>query len=166
EPHRRDPADLNRNDARDAGNGAPAQIDVYTGDNVRWADVTVPAGLDVVDQRLEAHGFTPADGIVLEGKAMDLATGRPVAAQVRLERIEPKTTGGHRYEVAAQAAADAQGRWVLKNAPAGWYRVVVAADAFVPRVAGYARFDDQPRWASYDCGLSRPAPVSGRVTDD
>jgi hypothetical protein len=33
-------------------------------------------------------------------------------------------------------------------------------------VAGYARFDDEPRWQSYDCGLARPATVSGRVTDD
>ena len=103
---------------------------------------------------------------MLEGKVTDLATGRPVAARMRLERIEPQSKGGYRYEVAAQAAADAQGRWVLKKAPAGWYRVVVEADGFVPRVAGYAQFDDQPRWQSYDCGLSRPAPVSGRVTDD
>ena len=55
---------------------------------------------------------------------------------------------------------------MLKKAPAGWVRVVVEADGFVPRVAGYARFDDQPRWQSYDCGLARPATVSGRVTDD
>ena len=26
-------------------------------------------------------------------------------------------------------------------------------------------FDDQPRWQSYDGGLSRPAPVSGRIID-
>ena len=55
---------------------------------------------------------------------------------------------------------------MLKKAPAGWVRVVVEADGFVPRVAGYARFDEQPRWQSYDCGLARSAPVSGRVTDE
>ncbi len=68
--------------------------------------------------------------------------------------------------MAAQAAADVQGRWALKKAPAGWHRVVVEAEGFVARVAGYAHFDDQPRWHSYDAGLSRSAPVSGRVTDD
>ncbi len=32
-----------------------------------------------------------------------------------------------------------------KKAPAGWYRVVVEADGFVPRVASYARFDPEVR---------------------
>ena len=163
---RRLPADLNPIDARDADKGPPAQIDVYTGGNLRWSDVIVPKGLEVVDQRLEAHGFTPADGIVLEGKVTDLATGRPSprgcawSGSSRRRRADIATTS------AARAVADAQGRWVLKKAPAGWHRVVVEADGFVPRIVGYAQFDDQPRWASYDCGLSRPAPVSGRVTDD
>ena len=28
------------------------------------------------------------------------------------------------------------------------------------------KLDDQPTWHSYACGLARPAPVSGRVTDE
>src|SRR5262249_25451991 len=99
---RRLPADLNPTGARDAKPGLPARIDVYTGGGLRWPDVTVPKGLDVDDQRLEGHGFTIADGIVLEGKVTDLATGKPVAARVRLERIEPQRTGGYRYETAAR----------------------------------------------------------------
>jgi hypothetical protein len=162
---RRLPAGINPTDPRDADKGPPAEIEVYTGGPLRWSDVTVPEGLEVIDHRLEGHGFTVADGIVLEGTVTDLATGRPVAAGARLERIEPQETGGYRYEVAARADVDARGRWVLKQTPAGWYRVVVEAVGFVPRIAGYAKFD-QPRWASYDCGLSRPAPVSGRVIDD
>jgi hypothetical protein len=54
---------------------------------------------------------------------------------------------------------------VLKKVPVGWARIVVEADGFVPRIAGYAQFDDQPQWASYDCGLARSAEVSGRVID-
>ncbi len=160
------PADFNPTDARDAETGPPAQIDVYTGGQLRWSDLTVPAGLEVVDERLEAHGFTTADGVVLEGKVIDLATKQPLAARVRLERIEPQPKGGYHYEAVAEAAADAQGHWVLKKTPAGWYRVVVEADGFVPRVAGYGQFDDQPRWYSYNGKLARPGPVSGRVTDD
>jgi len=162
------PTDLNPTDAGDASKGPPAQIDVYTGGNVRWSDVTVPKGLftKIIDQRLEAHGFTPADGIVLEGKIIDPATKRPIAGRVRLERVEPQTKGGYRYTKAADAPADAKGHWVLKRAPAGWHRVVVEADGYAPRVVGYAQFDDQPRWSSYDCRLSRPATVSGRVTDE
>jgi hypothetical protein len=160
------PADLNLTDPRDADSGPPSQIDVYTGGNIKWADVTVPKGLQIVDQRLEAHGFTALDGVVLEGRVTDLATSKPVAAKVRLERIEAQPKGGYRYATVAQAAADADGHWVLKKAPAGWYRVVIQAEGFVSRVIGYLKTDDQPRWHGYDGGLARPATVAGRLTDD
>lgn len=167
---RRLPADLGSIDRGAAGKDKekdpPAQIDAYTGGNLRWSDVTVPRGLEIIDERLEAHGFTLADGLVLEGKVTDLSTGRPVAARVRLEWIEPQTKGGYRHEVAARALADAQGRWVLKKAPAGWHRLIVEADGFVARVAGYTRSDGHPRWSSHDCGLLPAATVSGRITDD
>lgn len=160
------PADINPMGAGGADKGPPAQIDVYTGGNIRWSDVKVPEGLEVVDERMEAHGFTPADGIVLEGKVQDLATQQPVAARMRLQRIEPQQTGGYQYTVVAEAIADAQGHWVLKKAPAGWHRVVIEADGYVPRVVGYARFDDQPRWQSYHGVLARAAAVSGSVVDE
>jgi hypothetical protein len=163
---RRLPSDLKPDDVLAADQGPPSQIDVYSGVNLRWSDVTVPRDLKVVDERLEAHGFTLADGIVLEGKLLDLATRKPIAGRMRLERVEPREKGGYQYPVVSETAAGADGRWVLKKAPAGWHRVVIEADGFVPRVVGYAQFDDQPRWHSYDCGLLRAAPVSGRVTDD
>ncbi|MDR3634407.1 MAG: carboxypeptidase-like regulatory domain-containing protein [Isosphaeraceae bacterium] len=160
------PADLNPTDPDDAGNGPPSHIEVYTGGNVRWADVTVPDGLQVADQRLEAHGFAAADGTVLEGKVVDLATQRPIAARMRLQRVEPQPKGGYQYAPVADTPADAQGRWVLKKVPAGWQRVVIEADGYVPRVIGYGQFDGQPCWYSYNGGLSRAATVAGRVTDD
>jgi hypothetical protein len=152
---------------RDADTCPPPQIDVYTGGNVRWSDVTIPEGIEVIDEQLEAHGFTLADGTVLEGKVVDLATRQPLAARMRLERIEQGPKGSNRYTAVAEAAADAQGRWVLKHAPAGWYRVVVAAEGYVPRwVDNYSNTDGQPGWYSYNRGLSRPASVSGRVADE
>lgn len=157
------PADLNPTDAGDTG--PPAQIDVYTA-GLRWVDLTVPGGIEVDDRRLEAHGFTADDGVVLEGKVNDLATKRPIAATIRLQRVEPQKPGGYSDPVVAETRANAQGHWVLKHAPEGRVRLVVEADGFVPRVAGYDRFDDQPRWQSYDCGLSISAPVSGRITDE
>jgi hypothetical protein len=157
------PTDLNPTDPGDTG--PPSQIDVFTG-GLRWADVTVPEGIEVVDQRLVAHGFAADDGIVIEGKVTDLATGQPIAATMRLQRVEPQKQGGYLYPVVAETKADAKGHWVLRKAPAGWVRVVVEAQGFVPRVAGYARFDEQPRWQSYDSALSRSAPVSGRITDE
>ncbi len=160
---RKMPADLNPTGAGDAS--PPSQIDVFTA-GIDWAAVAVPQGIEIVDQRLVAHGFTAEDGAVIEGKVTDLATGRPLAATMRLQRVEPQQKGGYLYPNVAEAKADDGGRWVLKKAPAAWVRVVVEADGFVPRVAGYAQFDQQPRWHSYDCGLSRSAPVSGRITDE
>jgi hypothetical protein len=163
---RKMPADLNPTDPRDAEGGPPSQLDVYTGGNLRWSDVTVPAEIELIDNRLEAHGFTTADGIVIEGKVIDLATKQPVTARASLQRVEPQQTGGYHYPVVVETAAGPQGRWVLKKVRAGWYRVVIDAEEFVPRVVGYAQFDDQPGWYSYDSGLSRQAPVSGRITDE
>ena len=84
------PADLNPTEPADTS--PPAQIDVYTA-GIDWADVTVPAGLEVVDQRLVAHGFTAADGVVLEGKVTDLSTRQPIAATIKLQRVEPQDEG-------------------------------------------------------------------------
>jgi hypothetical protein len=160
------PADLNPTNPKDAADGPPSQIDVYTGGNIRWADVIVPKGLKIVDDRLEAHGFTLADGVVLQGKVTDLETSKPVTAKVRLERVEPQKKGGYRYPTVAVTTTDAQGDWVMKKTAEGWYRLVVQADNYVPRLVGFAKFDDQPRWLVYDCGLARAGPVSGRVLDD
>jgi hypothetical protein len=142
------------------------QIDVYAGGNIKWADVKVPGGIEVVDNRLEAHGFKTTDGTVLEGNLYDLAGAAPLAGRMELQKVEPQETGGYQYTTVATAVADADGRWVLKSAPAGWYRVVLAAEGYVARVAGYNQFDEQPRWHSYAAGLSRAALVTGVVTDD
>jgi hypothetical protein len=160
------PADLNPTDAGDRKGGPPAQIEIYTGGNIKWADVRVPDGLTVVDERLQAHGFTSADGTVLEGEVVDLATQKPVAAKVRLESIEPQRTGGYRYSPVAHAAADAEGHWVLKKASTGWYRIIAESAGYVPRVLGYLKIDDQPHWLRYDTGLARPAVLAGRVIDN
>ncbi|MBI2825128.1 MAG: carboxypeptidase regulatory-like domain-containing protein [Planctomycetia bacterium] len=150
----------------DPDDGPPAQLDIYAGGGVRWADVVLPANLKVTDERLEAHGFAAADGTVLEGTVIDLATRRPIPARIKLERVEPQPKGGYLYPGAAETVADDKGHWVLKKAPAGWYRIVVDADGYVARIVGHARFDDQPSWHSYDSGLARPVTVSGKITDE
>jgi hypothetical protein len=52
----------------------------------------------------------------------------------------------------------------MKKAPADG-RVVVEADGYVPRVVGRP-LNQRPHWQSYNCGLSRPGPVSGRISDN
>lgn len=152
-------------DPKDAENGPPAQIDVYTGGNIKWEDVRVPPGLKVKDMRLEAHGYTQADGVVLEGKVVDLVTRKPLSAMMRLERVEPQPKGGHKYVYAAGAVSGVGGHWVLKKAPAGWHRIVIEAPGYVAREVGGDIFD-QPKWQSYDTELVRGALVAGRVSDD
>lgn len=148
------------------GDAPVPQIDVYAGGNINWADVVVPEGIDVVDNRLEAHGFTVADGTVIEGAVHDLTTGTPLGGTMRLQLVEPRAEGGYRYtDVKTVAAAD-DGHWVLTSAPTGWHRIVVSADGYVPRIVGYAIFDEQPKWSSYDTALSRAVSVSGTVTDN
>lgn len=165
---RRMPADLRpRGEAAQAGEGdVPVpEIVVYAGGRVRWEEVKVPEGVEVVDRRLEAHGFRPGDGTVFQGTVTDLAGGTPLPARVTLQKIEPRQNGGYDYPDAATTTADANGRWVLKSVPEGWYRIVAEADGYVPRVVANERSDAQPRWAEYDSRLAKPAPVAGRVTD-
>ncbi len=157
---------LRQADMGDDKTGPPTQVEVYTGSNVHWADVIVPKGIKVIDDRLEAHGVTPADGTVLEGTITDLETTKSLAGRVELQLIDSQKKGGYRYSVLAEAAADAQGHWVLKHAPVGWVRIVLLADGYVPRVVGYAKHDGEPGWHAYNGALLRPAAVSGRVADD
>ncbi|WP_165223797.1 MSCRAMM family protein [Aquisphaera insulae] len=160
------PPSLNPTDPVDAGLGPPTELHIWTGGNVKWADVVVPEGLKVVDERLEAHGFKAADGTVIEGTAIDLATKAPAAATAELRRIEPKKTGGYDYTTAAEAKADEKGRWVFRNVPSGWYQVVVHGRGFASRVVGHVRPDGQPHWQDFKAGLARPAAISGRVVDE
>lgn len=144
--------------------GPPLRIDVYTGGNIQWADVKIPQGLEVDDRRLESHGFTLADRVVLEGKVIDLDTNQPLAAHVFLAKYERNPDGG-KYVREKEVLADAEGQWVLKNVPTGSYDLIIEADGYVPRLIGFEEFGDQPGWARYDSGLARPGPLSGRVTD-
>lgn len=159
------PPDLRRISESDVRLGPPTTLDIYTGGNVKWSDVLMPKDLTVIDKRLEAHGFTLSDGVVLEGKLVDVEQKKPIDGRLRLELVEPQKTGGYQHKLIKEVKSDKNGRWVVKNAPSGWFRLVAVADGYVSRVIAYEKFDDEPRWASYDCGMLCPAPVTGRVVD-
>lgn len=160
------PADLNPTDLKDAKSGPPSQIDVYTGGNIRWADVVVPEGIEVIDQRLEAHGYTAADGEVVEGKVVDVENNRPLAAKIRLEKSAAQAKQGEQPAAVVEVAAGPDGNWVVRKVPEGTFRVLVELDGYAPRLAGYVTADTQPGWRTIDCGLARAANVSGWVFDE
>ena len=153
--------------SRMADDGSPIpRIDVYAGGSINWDEVKVPEGIDVVDNRLVAHGFTLEDRTVLEGSVTDLESGASLAAEVQLQLIETQESGGYKYTIVRALKTDAGGHWVIRNAPAGWYQLVAVADGYASRILGYGRFEDQPVWNAYNAGLARQASVSGRVIDD
>src|SRR5262249_16692271 len=91
---------------------------------------------------------------------------KPLAGKLRLQCVEAQPKGGYRYPSLIEAAINANGHWVLKQVPAGWYRVVIEADGYAPRVVAYGKFDEQPKWQAYDCGWRAPGPIAGRVVDE
>ena len=157
------PPDLNPTDRKN-NDSPPAEITLYTGGNISWDDVVVPDGIEVVDNRMEAHGYTASDGAVLEGTIADLATGDTIAGHVVLQEIKPKETGGYDYNTIKEVTANKEGKWVIKKTPAGWFQIVAAAEGFVPRIVGHIKVDEQPSWQAYHGQLAKPATVSGQVT--
>lgn len=141
-----------------------AQIDVYTA-NIPWADVVVPAGIEVIDERLETHGLSVSDGIVVGGHIKEPVGGKPLVATVRVQRIDTSKEQGYVYTDLAESKSNPDGNWVVKNLPPAWVRVVIEADGYVPRVVGHARFYNQPQWKSFDSELAPPVVITGRVTD-
>jgi hypothetical protein len=96
----------------------------------------------------------------------DLTTGKPLAARMRLVRIDRNTEGGYDYVEVASADADDAGRWVVKNAPPGVHQVTLSANGYASRVAGYVELGDQPGWSGFNADLSPAVALSGTVTDD
>jgi hypothetical protein len=160
------PPDFNPTGPQDKDDGPPVEIEIFTGGDIRFEDIVMPQGVTVIDNRLVAHGFRPADGSVLEGSVVDLADGKPLPAKARIERYERNENGESSYVAAADTIADAKGRWIIKKAPAGDFRVVVESDGYVPRIAGHVRVEEEPRWKKLDTALSKPGPVTGKVVDE
>lgn len=137
-------------------------LHVYAGGRVKWADVRVPTGITVTDERLEAHGFSLNDGTVLQGQITDLVTGKPLSGKASLQLIKPKKTGGYDYETKLSVDA-VEGKWVIKSAPEGWYQVVVSAPGYVDRVAQHLIVKSVPLWVGVNAELVRPTRITGVV---
>lgn len=142
----------------------PPVIEIYAA-SVRWAEVQIPDGIEVIDQRLEAHGYSKEDGRVIEGTIVDAHTGKPVRASVRVEHIVPKSSGGYDYSVERSIETNQQGHWHFTEFSDQWSRIVAEADGYAPRVIQYVRYDRQPGWEEANTSLNKAAELSGRVVD-
>ena len=149
----------------EAGDPVP-QLKAYVGGNIDWDDVVIPEGIEVVDMRLEAHGFTLADGNVIEGTVRDRVTGEPLAANMRLVRLDRKEEGGYDYITVESVTCDEQGHWVFTSVPAGQYQINLSADGYSPQMAGYANLSDQPSWSDHNAELAPAVALSGIVADE
>lgn len=75
--------------ARPDEEGPYPEIHLYLAGQVKWEDVKVPEGVEVIDERLAAHGFADTDGTVLEGQVNDIETKRGMVAHIELQLIMP-----------------------------------------------------------------------------
>ena len=147
---------------------APPRIDVYIGGGLlEWANVTVPAGVRVRDERAPAAGVNPGDGAVVRVNITDMATTRPVAgARVVLAR---RTSGAANtppaYETVSSGISDGSGRAQMEKIPAGSYRVSVTATGYADRLLGYANIGERT-FKQYYVDLAHIADVHGKVTDE
>lgn len=160
------PVDIGTPDAREGTGEPPLQIDVYVA-NIKWEDVKVPEGVTVNDQRMSAHGFSIADGHVLEGKVLDSETKKPLAARVVFQKNVKQDDGSQKDVAEKEISTDADGKWVSKKTPTDWNRLIVEADGYVSRSIGWNNLDpEQPRWQSYETTLAKPGKVSGKITGE
>ena len=152
-------------EARPDEEGPFPEIHLYPAGRVKWEDVKVPEGIEVIDERLAAHGYAATDGTVLEGQINDIETKTGMVGHIELQLIKTPKTGGYEYETILQTDSDAKGNWVLKSVPIGWYQVVASAEGYVTRTVTHERVEGGPRWVGVETVLAQPGPVSGIVVD-
>lgn len=141
-----------------------ATVTVYTA-ALRWSEVQIPEGIEVVDNRLEAHGFKLSDGRVIEGH-VNAHPVKPLKARIRVEELVPRKTGGYDYQTLTTIETDAKGHWAIRNFGEKWCRLVVECEGYATRIAGHVRYDRQPGWEYMGTVLFPQGSIEGRVVDD
>ena len=142
----------------------PPRIDLYSA-KIDWDMVLLPEGIEVIDRRLSVHGFTDADGNVMEGLVTDLSTGQPMSAIVNVLEDEQSQRIPRLPRIIASTTSGPDGKWVLKNVPNARVKVVVEAEGYAPRIAGDDILDHRKHWKDYSIVLLKSSPLSAIVTD-
>ena len=138
------------------------RLDVYLTDRIDWKKITVPQGVQLIDER-KTVGAKPASGGVIRGDVFDIATGKPVnGATVQVERQQPKKPDA--WETVVSATSNANGRFELEKIPAGNYRLTVSANKYAPRMIGYEEIMDGTAQRRV-IELSAASKLTGTVID-
>ncbi|MCO6045645.1 hypothetical protein NG895_17240 [Aeoliella sp. ICT_H6.2] len=156
-------AGLDPTDPADRAKGPPTVLTIYTGGNIEWDQVKLPEGVEVVDNRLSAHGFTEQDGYVCQGQLIDLESDQPIAGKLVVELMEAPKTGGYKYTQAMEVDTEDDGNWTIKNVPDGRYRLIAESEGYVPRVVGHVSHEGSAKWREFACRLAKPVEFAGRV---
>ena len=152
---------------RTEATGPPSQIDVYTGGNVRWADVKVPGGAGG-DRRetgsawIHVGGWRRARGEDHRpgGQAADRRTGQAAADGAPRAGARALHRGGRGRGRRKRALGPEEGPRRLVPGRR-WRRTGTCPGSWAMPSS-----TTSPTGPSYDGRLSRNAPVSGQVTDD
>jgi hypothetical protein len=161
-----------------AGALPPPRMDVYVAEGrIDWERVQVPAGVRIVDERALAHGYKPEDGSVVVGTVYDMLTSKPVAgvevtAEHQVQPPQPpdnfdvsKNPPKPSWEKVASTIGDADGRFELKNIPAGGYQLVVRCTGYAPRALEWISFEAHTYKSFPAIQLSPAIEATGKVLD-
>lgn len=148
-----------------AGTSPVLEIELYIGGLVKWSDVVVPEGIEVVDNTLATHGYKLSDGVVLEGTVLDKATQLPLVATIELKSVDRGKGSGEKNATVQSLATDAKGNWVLRRIKAGFYQLDARCPGYAARRLSYLNITDDPSWQRIDGALSKSQIVEGSVVD-
>jgi hypothetical protein len=137
------------------------RIDAYVGGGgIDFSQVKLAAAIVVTEERASAAGF--ANGPVLAGDVYDMHTSKPVpGAQITVDRYDNEQ---RKYLTIAEADTDPLGHFTITGFAPGSARVVVSADKYATRLAGFAMLsaDSLKR---YTVQLAEAATIRGQVVD-
>ncbi len=142
------------------------RIDVYVGAlpvGIDWAQITVPGGITVKDERAAGPKKTTPVESLFHGVIYNMANGKTIGG-ARLE-AQQYDRNANQWKAIAAVTAGATGAYRIEKLPAGQYRLVASAKGFAGRVL-YNQVVEPDVSLRLDGELSGEVIVKGAVTDE
>jgi protocatechuate 3,4-dioxygenase beta subunit len=144
----------------------PPRVDLYIGEgNIDFAQVNLPEGLGVRDERQSAAPVKLQGGSTVKGRVSDMLTGKPIAnADVEAVKSVARPQGGYEVQPVAKTATDGDGNYELTNVEPGVRAVNIRAAGYATRTVQFES-SEHPVFRALDVELSPQSSISGRVLD-